>query len=82
MSLIGIDNILVDDGSEEMRRMGFKSFELRSHGALLRVALGSRDLEKALTPEIANELAQRMKALGYKYVALDLEPLENSWTGS
>lgn len=79
MSLIDIDNVLVEAGAEEMRQLGFKVFELRKHGDTLRIVLGARELESVLTPDIGRALAARLKPLGYKYVALDLEPLEDSW---
>ena len=60
--------------------MSFKVFELRKHGNTLRTSLGSREFEAILSGvKTAREVAARLKPLGYKYVALDLEPLEDTW---
>ncbi len=77
--MVEIDNILIDRGAAEMRELGFKCFELRQHGPVLRVALCAREFEKVCSVEIAQEVVGRLKALGYKFIALDLEKLEETW---
>jgi uncharacterized protein len=63
----------VDEGEEYLREMGFRVYRVRHHDHLVRLEFGRKDLEKALTPEIARRLAEKFKRLGYKYVTLDLE---------
>lgn len=63
----------VDEGEEYLREMGFRVYRVRHHDHLVRLEFGSKDLEKALNPDIARRLAERFKRLGYKYVTLDLE---------
>lgn len=64
---------IVDEGEEFLRGAGFRIFRVRHHDQLVRLEFGPEDLEKALNPEMARQLAERFKSLGYKYVTLDLE---------
>ena len=78
--LVELENTLVNGGAQALRNMGFKVFELRRHGDTLRIALGSREFGLILSSaDIARELTARLKPFGYKYVALDLEPMEDTW---
>jgi len=57
-----------------LRDMGFREFRVRSHGPIARIELGPQEDESALLePAARRSLVARLKALGYKYVALDLE---------
>jgi uncharacterized protein len=62
----------VDTGEEVMREFGFREFRVRHHGELVRLEVAPAELEKALKREVINELAQRFRALGFRYVTLDL----------
>jgi uncharacterized protein len=64
---------IVDKGEESLREMGFRIFRVRHHDHLVRLEFGPQDLKKALSPEMACTLTSIFKALGYKYVTLDLE---------
>lgn len=64
---------LVDEGEERLRDMGFRVFRVRHHEQLVRLEFGPADLERALNPDMAGQLARVFKGLGYKYVTLDLE---------
>jgi uncharacterized protein len=64
---------IVDRGEESLRGMGFRVFRVRHHENLVRLEFGSEDLPKALNPAMAAELTRLFKALGYKFVTLDLE---------
>jgi len=63
----------VDRGEEALREMGFRVFRVRHHDDLVRLEFGSPDLARALDPDMAARLAAVFKALGYKFVTLDLE---------
>lgn len=62
----------VDTGEQVMRDMGFREFRVRHHGELVRIEVAPAELDKALRREVADELAQRFRALGFRYVTLDL----------
>ncbi len=57
-----------------LREMGFRGFRVRSHDPIARIELGrSEDLAALLQDGKRRDLVAKMKALGYKYVTLDLE---------
>jgi uncharacterized protein len=62
----------VDTGEEVMRGLGFREFRVRHHGELVRLEVAPAELEKALSREVVDELARRFRALGFRYVTLDL----------
>jgi uncharacterized protein len=62
----------VDTGEQVMRDMGFREFRVRHHGELVRLEVAPEELGKALRREVTDELARRFRALGFRYVTLDL----------
>ena len=63
----------VEQGEDALRRLGFRQFRVRHHGEIVRIEIAQAELPRALTPEMATELARIFKALGFKFVTLDLE---------
>jgi uncharacterized protein len=61
----------IDEAERTLRGMGFAGFRVRHHGDLARLELQLDDLTRAL--ELREELVERLKALGYIYVTLDLQ---------
>ena len=64
---------VVDQGETILRDFGFRIFRVRYHEELVRLEFGSAELPKALNTTMASILVKRFKALGFKYVTLDLE---------
>lgn len=62
----------VDRGEEIMRELGFREFRVRHHDELVRLEVAPAELDRALKREVADELARRFRALGFRYVTLDL----------
>lgn len=62
----------VDDGERIMRDLGFREFRVRHHDELVRLEVAPAELDRALRRETADELARRFRALGFRYVTLDL----------
>jgi pyridinium-3,5-biscarboxylic acid mononucleotide sulfurtransferase len=46
---------------------------VRHHGDIVRVEIARDEMEKALTLDMAAEFTRIFKALGFKFVTLDLE---------
>ena len=63
----------VDRGEEILRELGFREFRVRHHDSLVRLEIAPSEMEKVLNKEIVDELARRFRALGFKYVTLDLQ---------
>ncbi len=62
----------VDRGEEIMRELGFREFRVRHHDQLVRIEVAPTELDRALLREIVDEMANRFRALGFRYVTLDL----------
>jgi uncharacterized protein len=62
----------VDRGEEIMREMGFREFRVRHHDQLVRLEVAPAELERALRLEVVEQLAEKFRALGFRYVTLDL----------
>ena len=71
---VTIENVkTVETGEESVKALGFRQFRVRFHGEVVRLEIAPDELEKALTLEMARRFTEIFKALGFKYVTLDLE---------
>jgi pyridinium-3,5-biscarboxylic acid mononucleotide sulfurtransferase len=64
---------LVERGEDAIRALGFRQFRVRHHGDIVRIEIARDELARALNPEMAAEFTRIFKALGFKFVTLDLE---------
>ncbi len=64
---------LVERGEAALRALGFRQFRVRLHDKLARVEISPDEMPRALAPEMTAVMADRLKAAGFTYVALDLE---------
>jgi uncharacterized protein len=64
---------LVERGEAALRDLGFRQFRVRLHDQLARIEISPDEMALAFSPEMAAQMAQRLKAAGFAYVALDLE---------
>jgi uncharacterized protein len=65
--------VVVENGEDAIRALGFRQFRVRHHGEIVRIEIAREELERALDPGMAAEFARIFKALGFKFVTLDLE---------
>ncbi|HEX4424042.1 MAG TPA: ATP-dependent sacrificial sulfur transferase LarE [Terriglobales bacterium] len=63
----------VEQGEDSIRALGFRQFRVRHHGDIVRIEIAREELPRALNPEMAIEFSRIFKALGFKFVTLDLE---------
>lgn len=63
----------VEQGEAALGRLGFRQYRVRHHGDIVRVEIALDELPKAMTSEMAAEFTRIFKALGFKFVTLDLE---------
>jgi uncharacterized protein len=64
---------MVEQGEDAIRALGFRQFRVRHHGDIVRIEIAREELARALTAEMASEFTRIFKALGFKFVTLDLE---------
>ncbi len=63
----------VEQGEDALRSLGFRQFRVRHHGDIVRIEIARDELPRALDPGLAAEFTRIFKALGFKFVTLDLE---------
>ncbi len=64
---------VVEQGEDALRALGFRQFRIRHHGEMVRIEIAPEEMPRALNPEMAAEFTRIFKALGFKFVTLDLE---------
>ncbi|HZR55436.1 MAG TPA: ATP-dependent sacrificial sulfur transferase LarE [Terriglobales bacterium] len=64
---------VVEQGEEALRSLGFIQFRVRHHGEIVRIEIAQQELSRALSLEMTAEFSRIFKALGFKFVTLDLE---------
>ncbi|HSE97118.1 MAG TPA: ATP-dependent sacrificial sulfur transferase LarE, partial [Blastocatellia bacterium] len=64
---------MIDQAENELKRMGFRQVRVRHHGDVARIEIAEDELPRALDAEMARRMLAALKALRFKYVALDLE---------
>ena len=63
----------VEKGEDALHGLGFRQVRVRHHGDIVRIEISREELSRALDPAMAEEFARIFKALGFKFVTLDLE---------
>jgi pyridinium-3,5-biscarboxylic acid mononucleotide sulfurtransferase len=64
---------VVEQGEDAIRALGFRQFRVRHHGDIVRIEVDREELGRALNPTVAAQFTSIFKALGFKFVTLDLE---------
>jgi uncharacterized protein len=63
----------VEQGEDALRELGFRQLRVRHHGEIVRIEIANDELPRALSSEMAAEFTRIFRALGFKFVTLDLE---------
>jgi pyridinium-3,5-biscarboxylic acid mononucleotide sulfurtransferase len=63
----------VERGEDALRQLGFRQFRVRHHGDIARIEIAKEEMPRAFTAEMTAEFTRVFKALGFKFVTLDLE---------
>jgi len=63
----------IEKGEDALRNLGFRQFRVRHHGEIARIEIAREEMPRALSLEMAKEFSRIFKALGFKFVTLDLE---------
>jgi len=61
----------------ELRRLGFRQFRVRYHQEVARIELAAEEYERFFSGDVRERINTALKALGFKFVALDLEPFRS-----
>src|ERR1700735_2255506 len=63
----------VERGEDALRTLGFRQLRVRHHGEIVRIEIAGEELPRALDPAMAAKFTSIFKALGFKFVTLDME---------
>ena len=63
----------IKQAEDLLHRLGFPIVRVRHHGTVARIEVPPESLADAVQPKLAARIAAELKALGFRYVALDLE---------
>jgi uncharacterized protein len=63
----------IERAEDALRNAGFRRCRARHHGDLVRIELDPAELGRAACGPVREVLVARLKALGYRFVSLDLE---------
>ncbi len=63
----------IERAEEIVRDLGFRVCRVRHHGDTARLELDSADMHRALDEDVRATLVRELRALGFRYVALDLQ---------
>jgi pyridinium-3,5-biscarboxylic acid mononucleotide sulfurtransferase len=64
---------VIERGEDAIRSLGFRQFRVRHHGEIVRIEIAREELDRALTPAMASQFTAIFKALGFRFITLDLE---------
>lgn len=67
----------IDAAETIVRRAGALHCRVRHHGTIARIELGVTDMEKLMDPERRQNITEGIRALGYKFVCMDMEGFES-----
>jgi pyridinium-3,5-biscarboxylic acid mononucleotide sulfurtransferase len=63
----------IDRAEAVLRDLGFRQFRVRAHGELARIELAQDELARGFDAALWQQIAARIKAVGFAFVTLDLE---------
>jgi len=63
----------IERAEEALRRLGFRVFRVRHHDEVARIELARDEMPRALDEEMASAIVRELKAVGYRFVSLDLQ---------
>jgi uncharacterized protein len=67
----------IASAESELRLLGFRQFRVRYHQEVARIELAAEEYERFLSADVRQRLNTALKAIGFKFVALDLEPFRS-----
>ena len=73
-TLITVERLTqIEQAEDLLKQEGFRQVRVRYHGEVARIELPPEDFTRLMDPALRGRLADGMKKIGFRYVALDLE---------
>ncbi len=64
---------MIERAEQALRTLGFRLCRVRHHDELARVEIARADMPRATEPDMAAAIVRELKAIGYRYISLDLQ---------
>jgi pyridinium-3,5-biscarboxylic acid mononucleotide sulfurtransferase len=64
---------MIERAEQVLRTLGFRVCRVRHHDELARIEIGRAELVRALEAETSATIVRELKAIGYRYVTIDLQ---------
>jgi uncharacterized protein len=64
---------MIERAEQALRDLGFRVCRVRHHDTLARIEIGRDEMPRALEEQIAAAIVRELKAIGYRYVSIDLQ---------
>jgi uncharacterized protein len=64
---------MIERAEDALIALGFRVCRVRHHGEVARVELGPEEMTRALEPATRDAIVRDLKAIGYRYITLDLQ---------
>ena len=64
---------MIERAEQSLHGLGFRVWRVRHHDALARVEISRDELARAMEPSTAEAIVRELKAIGYRYVTLDMQ---------
>ncbi len=64
---------MIERAEDVLHAFGFRQCRVRHHGEVARLELPPGEMARALADDVREELVRELKAIGYRYVSLDLQ---------
>ena len=73
-NLITLENLhRVEEAEDVLHHEGFRHFRVRNHGEIARIEVAKDEIPRLMESDRCAEISARLKALGFKFVTVDLE---------
>lgn len=69
--------LLIGRAESAIRRLGLKQFRVRYHNEIARLEVAAEEYEHAMRADFRDAANRELKALGFSFVVLDLEPFRS-----
>lgn len=71
-AVVPADIALIEASETYLMRLGFRAVRVRKHGDLARIEVDNLSIPHLVTEEMALNLSNHLKSLGFRYVTIDL----------
>src|SRR4029079_14464361 len=64
---------MIEQAEDALRALGFRLLRVRHHDTIARVEIGRDEMARAVEPGVAAAIDRALRALGFRFVTLDLK---------